>query len=110
MFDGRCKLHGGSATNARPPWTLTATAGGLGAYPEHEHPSEPRRRRRTRPLVATAAAALVRRGVITRAIALTGTERLARFLRRLGREGIGVEPDGGGELVRAYRFTLPGSP
>ena len=109
VFDGRCKFHGGSGTNARPPWTLTATPDGLGAYPDHPHPREPHERRRIRPLLPCSAAALVRRGVITRAVALAGSTRLDRFLRRLGREGVEVLPDSSGELVRAFRFRLAAS-
>lgn len=112
VFDGRCRRHGGSAPNARPPWTLVATPEGLGAYPEHEHPREPHERRRTRPLQPCAAAALVRRGVITRAIVRAGSHRLERFLRRIEREAVIVErepdPSVGAELVRAFRFLVTG--
>lgn len=88
---------------------LTSTAESLGAYPGHEHPREPHVRRRTRDIRPVAALDLIRRRIITRAVFLASTTKPDRFLRRLEREGIRVEPEGQSELVRSYRFVVPES-
>lgn len=81
--------------------------GDLAAHPEPRRHRESAYKSASRYVSPWAAAELIRRGIITRALFLASTTKPDRFLRRLEREGIGVQAEGGSELVRAYRFVVP---
>ncbi len=101
-----CWRHGASGLHGR--WTLTAKVTPKGSelriFPEQ---GDRKTRRRQRFCLPFAAVELIRRGIVTAAVCLSGQGGLSRFFRRLEREGIGVIEEGGGEWVQRVRFEVP---